>query len=183
MISVIKTKISWLPKSKSEAPGADGLYWSAALQTQNGHSADQSEPRYIALAWDTTENINKLIDKMSLGAGALNVKRPVAQKGSIAWRKPWQPSERQPPGIVTLNEFRGIITTTHTYLSGGGRSGTETTRYHRSWICNHPQRSAKQSKAKLKYAITCKPLQTWPPPRTSLPVWGSSADPLVLSRG
>ena len=84
MISVIKTKISWLPKSKSEAPGADGLYWSAALQTQNGHSADQSEPRYIFLAWDTTENINKLIDKMSLGAGALNVKRPVAQKGSIA---------------------------------------------------------------------------------------------------
>ena len=84
MISVIKTKISWLPKSKSEAPGADGLYWSAALQTQNGHSADQSEPRYIALASDTTENINKLIDKMSLGAGALNVKRPVAQKGSMA---------------------------------------------------------------------------------------------------
>jgi len=64
MISVIKTKISWLPKSKREALGTDGLYWS--------------------VAWDTTENINKLIDKMSLGAGALNVKGPVAQKGSIA---------------------------------------------------------------------------------------------------
>ena len=84
MISMTKTKISWLPKNKSEAPGADGLYWSAALQTQKGHSADQSEPRYIVLAWDTTENINKLIDKMSLGSGALKVKGPVAQKRSIA---------------------------------------------------------------------------------------------------
>ena len=152
MISVIKTKISWLPKSKSEAPGADGLYWSAALQTQNGHSADQSEPRYIALAWDTTENINKLIDKMSLGAGALNVKRPVAQKGSIAWRKPWQPSERQPPGIVTLNEFRGIITTTHTYLSGGGRSGG---RNHQISQVMNLQWSAKISKAKQGKAEIC----------------------------
>lgn len=35
--------------------------------------------------------------------------------------------------------------------------------------------------ATLRYAITCQPLPTKQPPRTSLPAWGSTADLLVLS--
>ena len=44
----------------------------------------------------------------------------------------------------------------------------ETSRYHRSGICNNPQRPTKQGKVMLRYAITCKPLQTRRPPHSSL---------------
>ena len=48
---------------------------------------------------------------------------------------------------------------------------------------NDPQRSAKQSKADLRDAITYQPLQTRRPPHTSLPACDSTADLLALSRG
>ena len=50
---------------------------------------------------------------------------------------------------------------------GGVRA--ETSRYLRSGICNNPQKPRKQGKVMLRYAITCKPLQTRRPPHTSLP--------------
>ena len=49
---------------------------------------------------------------MSLGAGALKVKGPVAQKGSLALEVVTQHSH-------TEEKFSGILTTTHTYLSRG----------------------------------------------------------------
>ena len=92
---------------------------------------------------------------MSLEAGALKVEGPIAQKGSIALEVTWwQRSEHQPPGTFTLKEFSGILTTTHTYPSGDGRSGNKTNRCHRLWIalvCKDQQSKAKQSSA--KYAI------------------------------
>ena len=49
---------------------------------------------------------------MSLGAGALKVKGPVAQKGSVALEVATQHSH-------TEEKFSGILTTTHIYLSRG----------------------------------------------------------------
>ena len=46
-----------------------------------------------------------------------------------------------------------------------------------------PQRSAKQSRRSGVMDFTCKPLQTRGPPCTSLAACGSTADPLVMSRG
>ena len=73
----------------------------------------------------------KLIDKMRLGVGALKVEGPIAQKGNIALEVTMAtkraPTSRHRP----LKEFSGILTTTHTYLSGGEMSGSKTSRYHK----------------------------------------------------
>ena len=111
-------------------------------------------------------------------------------------------------GSISLNltmTTKGVKTTQHRHTEkvqwnhchnpylpireGRGRLGTETASTEISQAVNS-KRSAKISKekqAKLSHAITCKPLQTVKQtrgsPRTSLPAWGSTADPLVMSRG
>ena len=88
---------------------------------------------------------------MSLGAGALKVEGPIAQKGSLALevtmatKRALTTQHRH-----TEEKFSGIVTTTHTYLSRGGRSGSKTGRYHNQWlvmICN--DHKAKQSKSEI----------------------------------
>ena len=146
--------------------------------------------------WNPRAWIFLLIDKMSLGAGAWKVEGPIAQKGSLALGVTMA-TKRAPTTQHhhTEEKFNGILTTTHTYLSrgrwGGGGVGGEEWEQNRQIISqsvtnNDPQRSqskAKRSKAKLKYASTCQPLKTAPPPRRGLHTWGSTADLQALSRG
>ena len=76
---------------------------------------------------------------MSLGAGALKVKGPVAQKGSVALEVATQHSH-------TEEKFSGILTTTHIYLSRG-REEQEPNR-QLSQSVNSNDHKAKQSKEK-----------------------------------
>ena len=57
---------------------------------------------------------------MRLGVGALKVERPIAQKGSSAFRVTMA-TKRAPTTQHrhTEEKFSGILTTTHTYLSRG----------------------------------------------------------------
>ena len=73
----------------------------------------------------------KLIDKINLGAGALKVEGPIAQKGSLALEVTMA-TKRVPTTQHrhTEEKFSGILTTTHTYLFRGGRSGSKTGSYH-----------------------------------------------------
>ena len=109
-----------------------------------------------------------------LGSG-WQVEGPIALKGSLAFEVPmatkWAPTTRH---RHTEEKFSGILTTTHTYLSEGGRSGSKTGRYHNPWlvmICNNH----KQSKAEIRkhmsaledrtvtpHRPTCLRLNRWP---------------------
>ena len=77
---------------------------------------------------------------------------------------------------LTLKKPSDTLTTTHTYISKGGGSGSRNKKISQVLNRNDPLRSAT-----LRYAITCKPLQTRRPPRMELPAWGSTA--VELSRG
>ena len=83
---------------------------------------------------------------MSLRAGALKVKGPVVQKGSLALEVATQHSH-------TEEKFSGILTTTHTYLSRGREEWEQNLQLSQSVNTNDLQWS--QSKAKLKYINTC----------------------------
>ena len=77
---------------------------------------------------------------------------------------------------LTLKKLSDTLTTTHTYVSKGGGSGSRNKKISQVLNRNDPLRSAT-----LRYAITCKPLQTRRPPRMELPAWSSTA--VELSRG
>lgn len=51
---------------------------------------------------------------------------------------------------------------------GDGRSGSKNQQISQAMNSNDPPRSARQSKPELRYAITCKPLQTQQPSRTTI---------------
>ena len=110
---------------------------------------------------------------MRLGVGALKVEGPIAQKGSSAFQVTMATKRAPTSRHRSLKEFSGILTTTDTYLSGGGMSGSNTSRYHKLWIAMI--RKDQQSKADLRDAITYQPLQTRRPPHTSLPACDSTA--------
>ena len=67
---------------------------------------------------------------MSLGVGAQKVEGPIAQKGSIALEVTIA-TKQTPTTRHRHTKFSGILTRTHTYLSGGRRSGSKTGRYHK----------------------------------------------------
>ena len=78
---------------------------------------------------------------MSLRAGALKVKGPVMQKGSLALEVATQHSH-------TEEKFSGILTSTHTYLSRGREEWEQNRQLSQSvntilMICN--DHKAKQS--------------------------------------
>ena len=83
---------------------------------------------------------------MSLGAGALKVKGPVAQKGSVALEVGTQHSH-------TEEKFSGIFTTTHTYLSRRREEQEQNRQLSQSVNSNDLQWS--QSKAKKSKAEIC----------------------------
>ena len=68
---------------------------------------------------------------MRLGVGALKVEGPIAQKGSSAFQVTMAIKRAPTSRHRSLKEFSGILTTTHTYLSGGGMSGSNASRYHK----------------------------------------------------
>ena len=118
---------------------------------------------------------------MSLGAVALKVEGPIAQNGSITLEVTMA-TKRAPTTWHRHTERVQWNTYHNPYLSiQGWEEWEKNQQISQAVSSNDPQRSA--SKAEPKYAITCKPLQTQRPPRTGLPAWGSTADPLALSRG
>jgi len=125
----------------------------------------------------------KLIDKMSLGAGALKVEGPVAQEGSLALEITM--ATKQASTTCSCHTERVQWNTYHNpYLPIRGWEEWEQNQLMAQAVdSNDLQRSEKQSKAELRYAITCQPLQPKWPPCTSLPAWGSTADSLALSQG
>ena len=68
---------------------------------------------------------------MGLGVGALNVEGPIAQKGSSGFQVTMATKRAPTSWHRSLKEFSGILTTTHTYQSGGGMSGSNASRYHK----------------------------------------------------
>ena len=57
---------------------------------------------------------------MRLGVRALKVEGPIAQKGSSAFQVTMAAKRAPTSRHRSLKEFSGILTTTHTYLSGVG---------------------------------------------------------------
>ena len=94
----------------------------------------------------------KLIDKMSLGAGALKVEGPTAQKGSLALEVTMA-TKRAPTTQHrhTEENFSGILTTTHIYLSRGREEWEQNRQLSQSvvMICN--DHKAKQSEARQSW--------------------------------
>ena len=86
------------------------------------------------------EHTVKLIDKMSLRAGALKVEGPIAQKGSLA-SEVTMATKRAPTTQHrhTEEKFSGILTTTHTYLSRGGGEWEQNRQISQSVTNNDPQ--------------------------------------------
>ena len=67
----------------------------------------------------------------------------------MPWRLAWEPSEHQPPSTVILKEFSGILTITHTYLSGEFQEWEQNQQISQAVNSGDPQRSAKQSRAEI----------------------------------
>ena len=92
----------------------------------------------------------KLIDEMSLGAGAVKVEGPMVQKRSIALEVT-MPTKRAPTiQHHHTGRVQWILTTTHTYLSRGGSSGSKNQQISQVENSNDPQRSAKKSRAEIQ---------------------------------
>ena len=112
---------------------------------------------------------------MRLGVGALKVEEPIAQKGSSAFQVTMATKRAPTSRHRSLKEFSGN-TYYNPYLPIRGWDEWEQyQQISQAMNSNDPQRSAKQSKADLRDAITYQPLQTRRPPHTSLPACDSTA--------
>ena len=113
----------------------------------------------------------ELINQMSLEAGALTVEWLIVWKGSTAlWVT--MATKRVPTTqhCHTERAWNGIVTTTHTHLSGDERSGSKTNRYHRLWtavIRKDQQSKTKQSWDMQSHGSPSKP--SGHPAQTCLP--------------
>ena len=114
---------------------------------------------------------------MSCGAGALKVEGPVAQKGSNVLKVTMATKPAPTTGHRRTERVQCILTTTHTYLFGDGKSRSGNQQISQVVNYNDPERSAEQSKAELRYASTFKPCRPGGhPARACLP----GAQPLTL---
>ena len=112
----------------------------------------------------------KLIDKTRLGVGALKVEGPVAREGSIAFQVTMA-TERVPTSRHRPTERVQWNTYYNPYLPiQGWDEWKQNQQISQAVNSNDPQ-----SKAELRYAITCQPRQTKRPPSTSLPACDSTA--------